>query len=160
MKTIFESQQPGLTVLVAGVVAGVVGSIAGYLAARSGTARLIDGLRAEFEEKFEALSAKLGQAAVPAGKPAVEAKPTAVAAPVSVATLVPAAAAPAVSAPEAEVSEEVLLVIAAAVTVYLGKKTRVRSARMLQSPYEIVNPWAQQGRVFVQASHNITRRGR
>ena len=52
-----------------------------------------------------------------------------------------------------EVSPEMLVVIAAAVTAFLGKKVRIRSAKMLQSPYEVVNPWSQQGRVFVQASH-------
>lgn len=58
-----------------------------------------------------------------------------------------------------EVTPEMLVVIAAAVTVFLGKKVRIRSAKMLQSPYEIVNPWSQQGRVFVQASHNLRSRG-
>ena len=52
-----------------------------------------------------------------------------------------------------EVTPEMLVVIAAAVTAFLGKKVRIRSAKMLQSPYEVVNPWSQQGRVFVQASH-------
>ena len=47
---------------------------------------------------------------------------------------------------------------AAAVTAFLGKKVRIRSAKTLQSPYEIVNPWSQQGRVFVQASHNLRSR--
>jgi len=55
------------------------------------------------------------------------------------------------------VTPELLVVIAAAVTAFLGKKVRIRSAKMLQSPYEIINPWAQQGRVFVQASHNLSR---
>jgi len=63
------------------------------------------------------------------------------------------------AAPPAQVEEELgpetLVVIAAAVTAFLGKKVRIRSAKMLQSPYEIVNPWAQQGRVMVQASHNF-----
>ena len=58
-----------------------------------------------------------------------------------------------------EVPAETLLVIAAAVTVFLGKKVRVRSAQMLQTPFEIVNPWSQQGRVIVQASHNLSPRG-
>jgi methylmalonyl-CoA carboxyltransferase large subunit len=58
-----------------------------------------------------------------------------------------------------EVTPEVLVMIAAAVTSFLGKKVRVRSAKMLQSPYEVVNPWSQQGRVFVQASHNLRSRG-
>ena len=57
------------------------------------------------------------------------------------------------------VTPEMLVVIAAAVTTFLGKKVRIRSAKMLQSPYEIVNPWSQQGRVFVQASHNLRSRG-
>ena len=56
--------------------------------------------------------------------------------------------------PPREIAPETLAMIAAAVTAYLGKPVRIRSARMLQSPYEIVNPWAQQGRVIVQASHN------
>jgi hypothetical protein len=51
------------------------------------------------------------------------------------------------------------VVIAAAVTAFLGKKVRIRSAKMLQSPYEVVNPWAQQGRMFIQASHNLRLRG-
>jgi hypothetical protein len=56
-----------------------------------------------------------------------------------------------------EISSEVLVILAAAATTFLGKKVRVRSANMLQTPYEIVNPWAQHGRVFVQASHNLQR---
>jgi len=55
---------------------------------------------------------------------------------------------------QAEVTPEILVVLAAAATAYLGKDARVRSARMLQSPYRIVNLWAQQGRVSIQASHN------
>jgi methylmalonyl-CoA carboxyltransferase large subunit len=60
---------------------------------------------------------------------------------------------------EEVITPEVLVVMAAAVTAFLGKKVRIRSARMLQSPYEIVNPWSQQGRIFVQASHNLRPRG-
>lgn len=54
---------------------------------------------------------------------------------------------------EKPVAPDVLVIIAAAISSFLGKKIRIRSARMLQSPYEIVNPWSQQGRVSVQASH-------
>ncbi len=61
--------------------------------------------------------------------------------------------------PQEEITPDLLVVMAAAVTAFLGKKVRIRSARMLQSPYEIVNPWAQQGRIFVQASHNLRSRG-
>ncbi len=58
-----------------------------------------------------------------------------------------------------EISAETLVMIAAAITSFLGKRVRIRSAKVLQSPYEIVNPWAQQGRVIVQASHNLHLRG-
>jgi hypothetical protein len=62
--------------------------------------------------------------------------------------------------PDAEIPTEILVLISAAVTRFLGKPVRIRSAKMLQSPYEIVNPWAQQGRVILQASHNPTMRQR
>jgi len=58
-----------------------------------------------------------------------------------------------------EVTPEVLIMIASAVTAFLGKKVRIRSAKMLQSPYEVVNPWSQQGRVYVQALHYLRSRG-
>ena len=58
-----------------------------------------------------------------------------------------------------DVSPEILVMIAAAVTAFLGKKVRIRSAKMLQSPYEVVNPWSQQGRVYVQALHFLRSRG-
>jgi methylmalonyl-CoA carboxyltransferase large subunit len=58
-----------------------------------------------------------------------------------------------------EVTPEILVVITAAITAFLGKKVRIRSAKMLQSPYEVVNPWSQQGRVFAQASHLLRSRG-
>jgi methylmalonyl-CoA carboxyltransferase large subunit len=61
------------------------------------------------------------------------------------------------SKPVAEaISEEIMLVIAAAVAAFLGKSARVRSARYLQ---EGQSSWAQQGRVFVQASHNLAHHG-
>ncbi|MTJ83030.1 MAG: hypothetical protein F8N37_18760 [Telmatospirillum sp.] len=64
---------------------------------------------------------------------------------------------PGVPASDQEISEETLVMLAAAATTFLGKKVRVRSAKMLQTPYEIVNPWAQHGRVFIQASHQLQR---
>jgi methylmalonyl-CoA carboxyltransferase large subunit len=76
--------------------------------------------------------------------PKVEAKPVAQ----------PQVAAPKTAVAEG-ISEEVMLVIAAAVAAFVGKSARVRSARYLQ---EGQSPWAQQGRVFVQASHNLAHR--
>lgn len=62
---------------------------------------------------------------------------------------------PAVRAGE-EIAPETLAVIAAAVTAFLGKKVRIHQARLVNP--EVVSPWAQQGRVYVQASHNLGRR--
>jgi methylmalonyl-CoA carboxyltransferase large subunit len=65
------------------------------------------------------------------------------------------AAAPKPAAVEG-ISEEIMLVIAAAVAAFVGKSARVRSARYL---HEGQSSWAQQGRVFVQASHNLAHHG-
>jgi methylmalonyl-CoA carboxyltransferase large subunit len=61
--------------------------------------------------------------------------------------------APAASArPEAEsaegLSEELLVVISAAIAAFLGKRPHIRQIRLLGSA-----AWAQQGRVTIQASH-------
>jgi methylmalonyl-CoA carboxyltransferase large subunit len=107
----------------------------------------------ELERRVAGLSSELSQA--------VKTEPVSV--PVSAPVVPVAAATPVVrSSPvreEEEITPELLVVMAAAVTAFLGKKVRIRSAKMLQSPYEIVNPWSQQGRVFVQASHNLRSRG-
>ncbi len=58
-----------------------------------------------------------------------------------------------------EVTPETLSVIAAAVTEFLGKRVRIRSARMLTGPHSVTR-WARQGRVIVQTSHNLAQRGR
>jgi len=58
-----------------------------------------------------------------------------------------------------EVTPETLSVIAAAVTAFLGKKVRVRSAKVLQTPYP-TDRWVRQGRVMIQTSHNLIQRGR
>jgi methylmalonyl-CoA carboxyltransferase large subunit len=60
-----------------------------------------------------------------------------------------AVAAPSVAPAASEgPSEELVLVITAAVAAYLGVKPRIRQVRLLGSP-----SWAQQGRATIQASH-------
>jgi methylmalonyl-CoA carboxyltransferase large subunit len=64
----------------------------------------------------------------------------------------PGATAPAAAAnarPEA-LSEELVLVISAAIAAFLGKKPRIRQIRLLGTA-----AWAQQGRVTIQASHAL-----
>lgn len=54
-----------------------------------------------------------------------------------------------------EISPEILAVIAAAATAFLGADLRIRSFDALHPPRESVSRWTRQGRAFVQASHNI-----
>lgn len=89
------------------------------------------------------------------------AKAMAAAAAAAASAPVPAVVAKPVAAPvpkpapkqEEGVSPEILAVITAAVAHFLGKSFRIRSARLVHPAGS--NPWAQQGRVFIQASHNL-----
>ena len=56
-------------------------------------------------------------------------------------------------AADEQVSAETLAMIAAAVTAYLGKKVKIRSAQLMPT----VNQWTQAGRTVIQASHNLKR---
>jgi hypothetical protein len=58
-----------------------------------------------------------------------------------------------VPAAEEQVSAETLAMIAAAVTAYLGKKVKIRSARLMPT----ANQWTQVGRHIVQDAHNPKR---
>jgi methylmalonyl-CoA carboxyltransferase large subunit len=72
----------------------------------------------------------------------------------------PRAAAPAPAAPPPDkkppvepegLSEELVLVISAAIAAFLGKKPHIRQIRLLGSV-----AWAQQGRATIQASHALS----
>jgi len=64
---------------------------------------------------------------------------------------VPETKAPAPEPPPLEISEEELIAISAALGAYLGVRVRIRQIRLVSSP-----AWAQQGRVSIQASHNLS----
>jgi len=49
-----------------------------------------------------------------------------------------------------EIAEEEMIVISAALGAYLGERVRIKQIRLLSS-----RVWAQQGRVSIQASHNL-----
>jgi methylmalonyl-CoA carboxyltransferase large subunit len=51
--------------------------------------------------------------------------------------------------PEA-IPEHVLAAISACVAAYLGERVHIRQIRLVASP-----AWAQQGRVYIQASHTL-----
>jgi hypothetical protein len=57
-----------------------------------------------------------------------------------------------------EITAETLAKIADTVTALIGKKAHIRSVKILQQENAIVSSWAQEGRVVIQASHNLAQR--
>ena len=90
----------------------------------------------------------------PAPAPSVEAP--AAPGPAVVQPVVPPAPAPISPAPAVaeEVTPEILMVISAAVAAFFGKKAKIRRVRPAGLSHG-GSVWAQQGRAFVQASHNL-----
>jgi len=110
----------------------------------------LEGLRRELGrlgERVSALEAAAGKAAIAA--PAAKSKDgVADARPPASAQVAP----PPSSTLRAEpLSEELVLVISAAIAAFLGKKAHVRAIRLIGSA-----AWAQQGRVTIQASHALS----
>jgi hypothetical protein len=60
----------------------------------------------------------------------------------------------------ADVSPQVLGLISESVTAFFGREVRIFSVKKLLPLNPLVNQWAGQGRVAVQNSHNLARRGR
>jgi hypothetical protein len=113
---------------------------------------VVDDQLTELAGALKALEAKIAELGKIAEKPAEAAPEVEVEAPV-------AAAPQAVQQENEEVTPETLVVIAAAVTAFLGKKVRIRSAKMVRQPREAVSAWSQHGRALVHSSHNPRARG-
>jgi len=117
------------------------------------TSAAVDGLLKVLEALTTQLAAlnqrldKLQTAGLPIAG-AVAAAP--VPAPEPAPALAPAEEGIAAALSEEEQGEELLLAISAAVAAYLGKRPRIRAIRLVST-----GDWAQQGRVFVQASHSL-----
>jgi len=124
--------------------AWVAGWFLTHLSYRRMVRQEVDQLRSEMREQLRRLAELETALARMAGQTTELAEP-----------LKPAAAP---FAPEAagEITPERLAVLAAVVTAFLGRKVKIHQARLLVNP-EVVSPWAQQGRVFVQASHALAR---
>lgn len=59
---------------------------------------------------------------------------------------------------DAEITPETLVMLAAVVTSYLGKRVRIRSARLVPSDAAAGAPaWARHGRAAIQTSHILHR---
>jgi hypothetical protein len=137
--------------LLALVAVVITGYVAVYLLLQRSLNRTVEKLRGEWAEEFRSLMVAVRREERPKG--------ALVAVPVAAASqpfaTVPSPTPTAVK--REEVTPETLLLIAAAVTAFLGKKVRIRSAKMLYS-HESFNAWSQQGRAVVQASHNVAQR--
>jgi methylmalonyl-CoA carboxyltransferase large subunit len=102
--------------------------------------RVVQSLRDEnalLAERLAALEAAIGMATVASGPASAPA---------------PAAPLKPEPAPQPEgLSEELVLVIGAAIAAFLGKKAHIRQIRLLNS-----TAWAEHGRVTIQASHALS----
>ncbi|MEO5375655.1 MAG: hypothetical protein H7840_15530 [Alphaproteobacteria bacterium] len=56
-----------------------------------------------------------------------------------------------------EVSEELLVIMAAVVTQYLGKKVRIHSAKAVHAHHDHHSAWAQHGRTMKHMPLHLTR---
>ena len=102
----------------------------------------------ELREALDEIRAMLGElAARVASLESRAAPPASAPAPTTIST----SAAPVPVAP-APITEDLVLVITAAVAAFLGERAHVRQIRLISS-----SAWAQQGRVSVQASHRLAR---
>lgn len=95
----------------------------------------------ELLQRIEQLSARVAQ---------LERVQAAAETPVPAQPVVAAPAAPAEPPRPAEVTEEDMVFIAAAVAAYLGVRARIRQVRLVQS-----SAWAQVGRATIHASHRV-----
>jgi len=93
-------------------------------------AQVVDTLEA-FRQEMAQLGQRVAELEKTAGSPNLAVAPAAAAAPAA-----------------ESLSDELVVVIAAAVAAFLGKRAPIRQIRLLGSA-----AWAQQGRVTIQASH-------
>jgi methylmalonyl-CoA carboxyltransferase large subunit len=114
-----------------------LGIIAGWVAGAAMSRRMVHSEVSRLEGLIAARNGKVDSVPVPA-QPLV---------------ITPAPPRPAEPEVVEEVSPEIIMVLTAAVAAFLGKRARIRGARLVRNAPS--SAWAQQGRVFVQASHNL-----
>jgi len=121
----------------------VAGWLVTHLSYRRALRQEVEELRSELSQQMRRLTELEMALSRAAGKTTDTAEPIA-----------PAVAPPVLETGN-EITPERMAVIAAVVTAFLGRKVRIHQARLVNP--EVVSPWAQQGRVFVQASHALSR---
>ena len=58
------------------------------------------------------------------------------------------------------ITPEIVAVIEAAATAFVGRKIRILSVRILSGSTQDFSSWAGQGRDIIHTSHNLVQRGR
>jgi len=128
----------------------LAGWLAGTAAARRAVQREVESLRAAMTPAAPVVPAAKVAAAVPAPVPVAAPAPAPAPAPTPAPVAKPA---PVVAEPPAELDQDTILILTAVVAAVLGKKARIRGARLMQTT--VAGAWAQQGRASIQASHNL-----
>ena len=57
------------------------------------------------------------------------------------------------------ITPEIVAVIEAAVTAFVGRKLRIISVKVGSEPQAVSTSWADQGRGMIHGSHNLVQRG-
>jgi hypothetical protein len=129
-------------------------SLAVSLHLRRALKRMLAELRLEFQQQIDALSAKVAALDRAAG-----AQHAAGSASAPSEKLIPGGAGVQATAQVCEeITAETLGKIAETITALIGRKIHIHSVRILEQQTEIQSSWAQQGRVVIQASHNLAQR--
>jgi hypothetical protein len=140
----------------------VTGWVVVFVSSRREIAGTRAELRIEFQQQLSALWTRIRVLEQGTGTQAAGAGSSANAGSAKTAGIVGELVAPTSheSRPAEEITPETLAKISETITALLGRKVRMLSVKVLPSPSAGANPWAQQGRVIVQASHNLGQRGR
>jgi hypothetical protein len=131
----------------------IAGWLAVFISSRLMLKRTCAELRLEFQRQIDSLSANVRALEQTAAARTVAVAPG---------KMEPSAAQAQVPATQTsdEITPETLATISETVTALLGRKVRIRSVKILETPNAIANPWAQHGRAVVQASRNFASRRR
>lgn len=136
----------------------IAGGVVLSIALRRGLARRCEELRLEFRRQIDSLSANVTALERTIATRNAPAKGE------STVTSAGAASEAVAQGPLMQVSDEItpetLAAITKTITALLGRKIHVRSVRLLATPDAASNPWAQNGRAVIQASHNFSQRKR
>ena len=137
----------------------VAGWAAAYIGSRGAMKRTCEQMRAdlrlEFQRQIDALSENVKNLDRTSRNSALATTPV-------VTNRVPSdnAYPPETGTAAEEITPEILRTLTETITALLGRKIRIRSVKILQTPDPSANSWAQHGRAVSQASHNLVQRGR